>query len=181
LVADGTFVKRGALLGPWLPIYGSGAVLILILLNRLRTKPAAEFAATIVLCGAVEYGTSFWMGQLHNGTRWWDYTGYLLNLNGRICAEGLLVFGMGGMVVVYLLGPWLDNALRHVPGKLLLPLCVTLVLLFAADVTYSGFHPNEGKGITIVPPAARSESTEPMRNDASFGNCRIVWSASDVV
>ena len=37
---------------------------------------------------------------VHNGTRWWDYTGYFLNLHGRICAEGLLVFGIGGMAIV---------------------------------------------------------------------------------
>ena len=49
LVSYGEFVNRGALHGPWLPIYGTGAVLILTVLNRFRKNPALEFGATIVL------------------------------------------------------------------------------------------------------------------------------------
>ena len=58
LVSYGEFVNRGALHGPWLPIYGTGAVLILTVLNRFRRNPALEFGATIVLCGFLEYMTS---------------------------------------------------------------------------------------------------------------------------
>ena len=61
LVSYGEFVNRGALHGPWLPIYGTGAVLILTVLNRFRKNPALEFGATIVLCGFLEYMTSLVM------------------------------------------------------------------------------------------------------------------------
>ena len=88
LVSYGEFVNRGALHGPWLPIYGAGAVLILTVLNRFRKNPALEFGATIVLCGFLEYMTSLIMEIATGGTKWWDYSGYYLNLNGRICAEG---------------------------------------------------------------------------------------------
>lgn len=170
LVADGVFVKRGAMMGPWLPIYGSGAVLILLLLNRLRARPALEFAAAIALCGCVEYGTSYFMELAYGGTRWWDYTGYLLNLNGRICAEGLLVFGLGGMAVVYLLAPGIDSALRRVPRKILLPVCLALVVVFTADLGYSALHPNTGKGITTARALASSASV--CQVDAARMSCR---------
>ncbi len=150
LISHGVFVNRGALLGPWLPIYGSGAVLILILLNGLRGKPAQEFLGIVALCGVVEYFTSFYLEKMRGGLRWWDYTGYLLNLNGRICAEGLLVFGMGGMAIVYLLAPRFDNLLRRIPKKIRVCLCILLVALFAADVAYSTVHPNMGAGITSM-------------------------------
>ena len=68
-----------------------------MLLNRLRKRPVLEFVGIVVLCGCVEYTTSVVLEILHNGERWWDYSGYFLNLNGRICAEGLLVFGIGGI------------------------------------------------------------------------------------
>ncbi|WP_283685112.1 DUF975 family protein [Parablautia sp. Marseille-Q6255] len=148
LITDGTLVNRGVLHGPWLPIYGAGSVLILILLNRLREKPLAEFAAAIVLCGAVEYMTGYVLEMTHNGQKWWDYSGYFLNLHGRICAEGLLVFGIGGVAIVYILAPLLDNLFRRIPAKILVPLCITLLLLFGADQIYSSRHPNTGKGIT---------------------------------
>ena len=90
LISSHTFVNRGVLHGPWLPIYGSGGILILICLKKLRNKPVVEFFASVVLCGFVEYFTSLYL-EISCGRRWWNYNGYFLNLNGRICAEGLLV------------------------------------------------------------------------------------------
>ncbi len=148
LIADGTFVNRGVLHGPWLPIYGTGSVMMLLLLNRFRRKPVLEFVLAVALCGSVEYFTSVYLEFVHNGTRWWDYTGYFLNLNGRVCAAGLLVFGIGGMAIIYVLAPFLDGLFRRIPQKLLMAAGVVLLLFFAADQIYSSAHPNTGKGIT---------------------------------
>ncbi len=148
LITDGVFVNRGALHGPWLPIYGWGGVLILMILKRLRKSPLKEFAATIFLCGFVEYFTSVYLELTHNGVKWWDYSGYFLNLNGRICAEGLLIFGLGGLAIVYVAAPVLDNMIRKLNKKVAVTLCIILVAVFATDQVYSHFYPNEGKGIT---------------------------------
>ena len=69
-------------------------------------------------------------------------------MNGRICAEGLLVFMLGGMAIVYALGPVIDNQLRKTNKKILVTICSILLLLFACDMVYSSKHPNMGKGIT---------------------------------
>lgn len=148
LVADGVFVNRGVLHGPWLPIYGMGSVLILVLLNKFRKNPALEFVMAIVLCGCVEYFTAFFLETTHGGTKWWDYSGYFLNLHGRICAEGLLVFGVGGMAIVYFLAPFLDGIFRRIPYKKLAITGAVLLFVFMADSIYSSKHPNVGKGIT---------------------------------
>ena len=55
LVEDHIFVNRGVLYGPWLPIYGSGGVAILVLLKKYRDKPIVLFFATMLLCGLIEY------------------------------------------------------------------------------------------------------------------------------
>lgn len=160
LVNDGAFVNRGVLHGPWLPIYGSGGVLILVVLNRLRINPAAEFAGIVVLCGCVEYFTSYYLELTHNGQKWWDYTGYFLNLHGRICAEGLLVFGVGGMAIVYVAAPLLDNIIRKVQTRKLIPVCLLLLCVYAADTLYSSKHPNTGEGITDYQSGAAPEGIE---------------------
>ena len=147
LIKDGVFVNRGALHGPWLPIYGGGLVMILIVLARFRKNAALEIALIVVLCGLVEYFTSLIL-ELANGMRWWDYTGYFLNLNGRICAEGLLVFALGGSAVVYMLMPLLDNLWQKINKKILVIICCVLLLVFGADIVYSHFVPNVGEGIT---------------------------------
>ncbi len=136
LVTDGEFVNKGALQGPWLPIYGGGGVLILMLLNRLRKRPVLEFIGSVVLWGCVEYITSLVLETLHNGERWWDYSGYFLNLNGRICAERLLMFGIGGIAIVYMLAPLLDNQIQRIRPWILIPLCLILLAAFGADNVY---------------------------------------------
>ena len=164
LVRDGVFVDRGVLHGPWLPIYGVGGLLILVLLARLRDRPLAEFGATVVLCGAVEYFTSWYLETTY-GLKWWDYTGYLLNLNGRICAEGLLTFGVFGLVLVYVAAPMLDDLIRRWKLSVAVPVCLVLLLAFAVDGLWSLHHPNTGQGITdydssaaVVAPAGPSDT-----------------------
>lgn len=148
LISEGKFVNRGVLHGPWLPIYGFGSVLILILCSRLRKWPLLEFAVIIILCGCIEYGTSWYLEQAYDGMKWWDYSGYALNLNGRICAEGLLAFGIGGMLIVHFLAPMLDKWFRRIPKRIFVFVCLVLLLLFGADQIYSAKHPNTGEGIS---------------------------------
>ncbi len=148
LINDGVFVNRGTMHGPWLPIYGGGVAIIMILLAKWRSKPQIEAALIILLCGVVEYSTSLILEITSGGTRWWDYTGYFLNLNGRICAEGLLVFAVGGMVAVYLLVPLMDTIFSKINGKVLVGICLVLLSCFIGDIIYSHFVPNVGEGIT---------------------------------
>lgn len=162
MITDGEFVNRGVLHGPWLPIYGAGSVLILMLLNKLRRKPVLEFLTTVVLCGSLEYYIAWFLEQAYGGSKWWDYEGYFLNLHGRICAEGLLTFGLGGMLIVYFLAPLLDNLFRRIPRKVLVTGCVILILTFFLDQIYSINNPNRGEGITSV-----TSRTEPEHQEAS--------------
>lgn len=147
LIQNGYLANRGFFHGPWLPIYGSGCILILALLYSFRKKPIAEFFMTIALCGIVEYFTSLIM-EIINGQKWWDYHGFFMNINGRVCAEGLLVFGVAGMAAVYFGAPILDNLIKKVPKSIIRIVCVVLIAIFAVDFVYSVIHPNMGEGIT---------------------------------
>ena len=147
LITDGVFVNRGALHGPWLPIYGSGGILILVLLKRFRNKPMLNFFLILLVCGILEYTTSYVM-EMNTGLKWWDYSGYFLNLNGRICAEGLSVFGIGGMAFVYILAPVFDNLIEKIKPIIAKILCIVLLIVFSFDAVYSHFYPNTGEGIT---------------------------------
>ena len=147
LVQDGVFVNRGVMHGPWLPIYGGGVAMILVLLAKWRRNPLQEAMSIIILCGIVEYSTS-WYLEVTKGMRWWDYTGYFLNLNGRICGEGLMVFALGGMAAVYLLVPVLDTMWSKLKPKVMAGICIVLLVCFAADMVYTKLVPNVGDGIT---------------------------------
>jgi uncharacterized membrane protein len=143
----GQLINRGFNHGPWLPIYGFGGLIVLMGLHRFKKNPVIFFFATVISCGAVEYFTS-WLLETAFDKKWWDYSGYFLNLNSRICAEGLFVFGVCGLAFIYVLAPLLDNLIRKINRRVLVPLAVTLVLIIAADFVYSNFVPNTGYGIT---------------------------------
>lgn len=149
LVNEGIFVNRGTLHGPWLPIYGGGSLLILLFLNKYRKNPMLQFVLAMILCGILEYFTAWILEATHGGTKWWDYSGYFINLHGRICAEGLIVFGLGGLAMVYFVAPAIDNKLREIKNKtLLIAISVILIVLYGIDTVYSSKNPNTGRGIT---------------------------------
>ncbi|MCR5726210.1 MAG: DUF975 family protein [Lachnospiraceae bacterium] len=150
LYEDGVFVNRGFLRGPIVPIYGCGSILILIFLNRFRNRPLLEFGSILVLSAIMEYSTATVLDNMYH-TQWWDYTGYFLNIQGRICAEGLLLFAVLGCLVVYFLGPVCDNCFRKWRLRYVAPLCIMLLLIFMADIVYSSNNLNTGAGITEYP------------------------------
>ena len=106
------FINRGFLTGPWLPIYGSGCALItlavdgLVHISRYESSFGSVFAVSFVLCGLLEYGASWYMEKRFHA-RWWDYSRKPMNLNGRIWIGNLMLFGLGGMIVVKFVNPML--------------------------------------------------------------------------
>lgn len=144
---DGMFVNRGVMHGPWLPIYGCGGVLVIVLLRKFADRTALTFALTVIVCGILEYATATFLWETKH-EMWWEYTGYFLNLKGRICAEGLLLFGIGGMAFIYIIGPFFDNIFRKIPPNKMVAICCILAVFFGADVIYSSIKPNTGAGIT---------------------------------
>lgn len=148
LLTDGTFVNRGTLHGPWLPIYGFGGILILICLKKFRKNPLLLFLMAFILCGVVEYITA-WYLETFNSMKYWDYSGYFLNLHGRICLEGLLVFGLGGCGFTYIFAPILDNLYKKIKPQIKSIICLIFLLTFTLDFMYSSLiSPNEGEGIS---------------------------------
>lgn len=147
LLKDGTLINRGTMFGPWLPIYGSGALLILIFLRRWVNRPILTFFVVMFVCCVLEYFTS-WSLEFFTGMRWWDYSGFFLNLHGRIYLLGALTFATGGSACIYFLGPKLDNLLRRIPRTSKICLCIVLVCLFTFDLAYSRKYPNTGEGVT---------------------------------
>ena len=147
IVEDGKFVNRGTMFGPWLPIYGVGAVLILVILKPVRKRPFIFLLSAMALAGVLEYTTA-WLLETFAHASWWNYTGYFLNIHGRVCFEGLLIFGLGGAAVTYFVAPVLNSLFNKINYKKAIILCTILLTLFGTDMIYSVKHPNTGKGIS---------------------------------
>lgn len=153
LITTKSFVNRGILTGPWLPIYGAGGLFLYFLLYRLKKHPILVFSLAVIVCCALEYFCSWFLERLW-GVRWWDYSGYFANLNGRICLLGAAAFGIGALLAIYMLIPWFEKKYEKIPPCLRKTAAILLLLLFVADAAFSAANPNAGRGITYSDTAA---------------------------
>lgn len=106
LIKGKKIINRGFLIGPYCPIYGVGCLALIILLDKYKDDIVVLFIMSIIICAILEYLTSYIMEKLFKA-RWWDYSNYRFNLNGRICAETMIPFGILGVLVVHFLNPFI--------------------------------------------------------------------------
>ena len=135
------FINRGFLTGPWLPIYGSGAVLITVVIDRLAPleySVGTTFAVSFLLCGALEFLTSYVMEKRYHA-RWWDYSRKPMNLQGRIWIGNLVLFGIAGVLIVELFNPLLYMLFKHIGFMLRGIIALSLTAVFIADFIMSHF------------------------------------------
>ena len=90
-LSTGVLVNRGFLHGPWLPVYGVGGLLFLLLPRRMEGWTLA--AACALAGGGLEYAVSLVLEALFH-QRWWDYAGWPGSLSGRVCLASAAAFGM---------------------------------------------------------------------------------------
>ncbi len=162
----GEFANRGTLHGPWLPIYGTGILIVMLACAHFRKNPAVEFILAVILCGSLEYFSSLSL-EMQYHRRWWSYDGYFLNLDGRICAEGLLVFGVGSLIVVYIVAPILDMLLSLIKTQIVIGVSIVLGALYFGDAIYSSGNPNMAKGAVeaLDKPDEAAAQTERMQTE----------------
>lgn len=130
------FVNRGFLIGPYLPIYGFAGIIMTLTLTRYYDNPIGLFFMSIVICGVLEYVTSFVLEKVFNA-RWWDYTRYKFNINGRVCLETMIPFGFLGCILMYVIFPFLNKIIITINPNFLNIFVVVLMLIFVVDIIIS--------------------------------------------
>lgn len=125
------WVNRGFLNGPLCPIYGTGAVAGVVVLGGVR-NPVVLFVLSMVGASILEYFTSWAMEQLFHA-RWWDYSHFRFNLNGRMCLLGAVVFGIAGVIIVDVIQPVVEQMTMMVPLRIIHMVCAVLSVLIIID------------------------------------------------
>lgn len=134
-ITEGLLRNRGVLYGPWLPIYGIGALGIYAL-KPLKRHPVLLFLLCVAVSGVVEYIIGY-VGIQYFGLRLWDYRGLFLNINGIICFRSVVSFGILGLAFHYLLEPMGEKLYRKVPGCVIYTTCLILIALLITDCILS--------------------------------------------
>ena len=135
-VGNKRFVNRGFLYGPYLPIYGFGALIVTIFLDPLAGYPIAVFLLGFVLMSALEYFTS-WLLEKFFSVKLWDYSKHRVNINGRVCLLNSTLFGLLGLAAEYLIQPRIHFLLSSIPAEIKHYIATLLVALVASDTVLS--------------------------------------------
>lgn len=128
-ITAGHFVSRGFLYGPFIPIYGLTVVIGILLFSDRNLNVISLFLACALTATVLEYVTSVWM-ELIFGRRWWNYADKFLNINGRVCLEAAVFFGLMGVLIIKHIHPLLVKVLGYIPyGFLKKALRFSLIVL----------------------------------------------------
>lgn len=136
----GTFVDRGFLRGPICPIYGYGAVIMVLITDWIKKKKITNsliiFVIVAVIATVLEYIASYFLELVFN-LRWWDYTGYFLNINGRVCLIFSIFFGIAGVIFIKNIYPIMqktfDKIRKKLSTKTIWIILITLIILMTLD------------------------------------------------
>lgn len=128
--------SRGYFIGPYLPIFGFGSLIITYYLNRYQNDLVALFIMGSFFCCLLEYLTSLIMEKIFK-LRWWDYSQMKFNINGRICLETMTPFSILGVLAIKYATPFFITNINKLSEKTILIISIILITLFIIDVIIS--------------------------------------------
>lgn len=140
LIDRGALCRRGSSFGPWIEIYGLGALLIYVLCHKYKKNPLKVFLIAGISSGLLEYLAGWGMYQLLDGRRGWNYNIEIWNwgnIDGFVCARSVLVFAVSGLLLIYAIYPLLLWISQKINRKVFMTITITLAALFAIDVIYN--------------------------------------------
>ena len=124
----GAFVNRGFLYGPFLPIYGFGALIMIILLEQLGKNIPLLFISAVLLLSTFEYVTGY-IFKNYFGRVLWDYSNKPLNINGHVWIGASLLWGFLGSFILVKVHPFIENLYYMIPSHVK-PLAAGLALTY---------------------------------------------------
>lgn len=128
-------INRGFLVGPICPIYGTGALLLSLVVNSTES-PLVIFCVAVVASAILEYIVSYLMEKIFR-VRWWDYADQPFNLNGRICISAALSFGVIGVLMLKVITPALLGMIGSLPVAVLYIVAGLLAAWLVFDILLS--------------------------------------------
>lgn len=142
-IIEGKFVNRGFLFGPICPIYGYGAILLVVSLHKINGNRTFKFITAVILFSAFEFLVSYVLEIIFN-QRWWDYSNDILNIQGRVSIVYSILWGIMGIIFTEKLHPFIEDKLYKVfryfkKGTISSVICVLLVAL-GIDTILSVLH-----------------------------------------
>ncbi|MDO5302802.1 MAG: putative ABC transporter permease [Clostridia bacterium] len=133
-IREHKWVNRGFMKGPWLPLYGSGAVVILIVTMPFADNPIAVYFAGAIGATILEYITGVAMLELFK-VRYWDYRYRKIQFQGQICLVSTIAWGFLSLLMVYGIHPWVERLVGDINVEVVNVATFVITLLITYDFT----------------------------------------------
>ncbi|WP_053984789.1 putative ABC transporter permease [Niameybacter massiliensis] len=127
------FINRGFLNGPYCPVYGFGALLVIHFLWPFYPYPLLVFLLGIIVTSLLEYITSFLLEKLFHA-HWWDYSQHHFNIHGRVCLLNSTLFGLLCLILVYGIHPFLTKGIFNIPSTFLPLIVMGFNIILCVDI-----------------------------------------------
>lgn len=131
-------LSRGYLIGPYIPIFGFGGLFMVTALSKYQDDIISLFINSMVYCCLLEYLTSLVLEKIFK-LRWWDYSNKRFNINGRICLENGILFGVAGVILVKFFHPILIDVLYSFSNTTIYILGISFLVIILSDFCLSTF------------------------------------------
>lgn len=131
-IIDRQYVNRGFLNGPFCPIYGVGALVVIMVLTPVADNIILLFLCGMIFTSILEYITGFLLEVIFN-LKWWDYSDYKFNIQGRVCLLNSTLFGVLSVITVNFINPSITKLMENIPANIIIWICGILILYFLLD------------------------------------------------
>ncbi len=133
---SGKLVNRGFMRGPFLPLYGSGAIMMLVVSMPFRDNILLTYIAGVIGATSLEYITGVTMEALFK-VRYWDYSNQRFNFQGHICLSSSIAWGFLTILMTRVVHMPIEQFVMSIPGNLLFPVTMALTVYIVVDFTLS--------------------------------------------
>ncbi len=132
-VTEGKFVNRGFLNGPICPIYGAGAVIVILCLLPLKHNLFLLYVGSVIITSALELATGLTLEKIYH-VRWWDYSDKPFNFKGHICLSFSLAWGIACVVLMYVIHPPIAGVVERLNHTFEIVLVCALGAIIISDM-----------------------------------------------
>ena len=132
-IKDKKWINRGFLMGPYIPIYGCGALIVYFMLYPLKEQLWLVYCGGVVFPTILEFLTS-WIMEKVFAAIWWDYSNEKYNIQGRICLKASLMWGFFSLAMVEILHPFVLSLIEKLPRMAGQVVGGVFIVVFSADL-----------------------------------------------
>lgn len=132
-IIEKKIINSGFLHGPFCPIYGFGAMIMILILQKISNNIIIIFITSTIILTIWEYSVGVILEKIFK-TKYWDYSDKKFNINGRICLQNSVYWGIIGVLFLKMIHPFIEEKVNLIPETILFYMSIVIYIIILTDV-----------------------------------------------